>query len=313
MGEKEQVINWLSDENADHTVLENYMESEWKGDEGEIDVQSEQRTVEYLRNRLYPKQGAAIRLFNFRKINIAVAACIATVALAATFYLSGIKPGPGGKHWTEFKNQEKEMKRVILPDSSIAWLNPDARLLIADFANAAKRETRIDGEIFFDVKHNEKKPFIVQAGNIETKVLGTAFNIEAYNGEEDVRVSLVRGKVAVQNISSKGKAEILEPGEMISWGRSDNKVQRGNISQVNEGDWTKGALIFNDVPLAYALERIACRYQLEVRYIGLPDLPEIKITTTLRDNHLDELLQIFPFVTPFNYKIDGKRLYVTRK
>lgn len=312
-GEKVQILNWLSDEYADHTVLENYMESEWKGDETVVDAQVEQIRLEKLRNQLYPKQSATTRVFNFRKINIAVAACIATVALAATFYLTGIRLNSTNDQWTEIINQEKQMKQIVLPDSSTAWLNPESKLLIADFENAAKREARVEGEVFFDIKHNENRPFIVHAGSIETRVMGTAFNVEAYSDEQEVRVSLVSGKVAVRNISSERKEEILEPGEMISWSKSENRVQRGSISQVNEEDWTKGALIFNDVPLAYALERIAARYQLEVSYIDMPDLSEIKITTTLRDNHLNELLQIFPFVTPFKYKINGNKLYVTRK
>lgn len=100
-----------------------------------------------------------------------------------------------------------EGKKIVLPDSTEVWLSPSSSIQYPSVFNGASREVRLSGEAFFEVAHDAKHPFIIYSGNIETKVLGTSFNIQAYDNQEEINVTVVTGKV---NVTNKVKAENVD-------------------------------------------------------------------------------------------------------
>ncbi len=311
------ILRWLADIDADHRTLEKYMESQWLITNEAIESRTDDRILNNLRNRLYPEPQTIVPGRRLGWLRYAIAACVIGILILSGIYFTGFLKtslNNSGMQWVEVKNEGLETTRIVLPDSSSAWLSSGSKLYHqSDFLKSGERRVRVEGEVFFDVVHQDNHPLLVYTGNIHTTVLGTAFNVEAYPQEPDIRISLVRGKVAVQKDSGTCDTEILNPGEMISWNRNDNHVLRGNFSQINIDDWKKGYFIFNDVPLSYALDRIARRYHLTIQYGEEADVSRAKITTILKHNQLNELLQIFPFVTPFQYSIQNDFLLVTRK
>jgi transmembrane sensor len=113
--------------------------------------------------------------------------------------------------------------RTILPDGSTVWLNAGSRITYADF-NGPVREVTLEGEAFFDIVHvplspspgGGKKPFIVHAGTIDIKVLGTAFNVKSYPDEKTIETTLLRGLVQItRKDDKKAPAVYLRPNEKI--------------------------------------------------------------------------------------------------
>ena len=86
---------------------------------------------------------------------------------------------------------------MFCPDGSIVTLNRNSKLIFPKHFTKNVREVTITGEAFFDVKPNTSKPFIINAGNVQVKVLGTSFNVCAYPGTETVEVVVESGKVQV--------------------------------------------------------------------------------------------------------------------
>ena len=111
--------------------------------------------------------------------------------------------------------------RTILPDGSTVWLNAGSRIVYANF-NGPEREITLEGEAFFDVVQvmsattHKKKPFIVHAGAIDIRVLGTAFNVKSYPEEKTIETTLIRGLVQItRKGDTKGDPVYLHPNEKI--------------------------------------------------------------------------------------------------
>ena len=102
-----------------------------------------------------------------------------------------------------------EGKSIILPDSTQIWLSPSSAIEYPEKFTGALREIKLSGEAFFEVAHDAAHPFIIHSGNIETKVLGTSFNIQAYDNQEEIKVTVVTGKVNVANTEKSEHVELV--------------------------------------------------------------------------------------------------------
>jgi hypothetical protein len=101
-----------------------------------------------------------------------------------------------------------EGKKIKLPDGTQVWLSPSSIIEYpASFSGKSLREINLSGEGFFEVAHDPVHPFIIHSGNIETRVVGTSFNIQAYDNQEEINVMVVTGKV---NVTNRAKVENVE-------------------------------------------------------------------------------------------------------
>src|SRR5690606_8328137 len=113
---------------------------------------------------------------------------------------------------TTIRTAYGEQRQVLLPDSSRVWMNALSTLSYpADFGNH-RRDVEISGEVYFEVRRDPVKPFLVKTGELSVQVLGTQFLLNAYEEEPEIRVSLLTGRVAVQQWDKTG---ILKPGEQL--------------------------------------------------------------------------------------------------
>jgi ferric-dicitrate binding protein FerR (iron transport regulator) len=104
-----------------------------------------------------------------------------------------------------------QRKTVWLPDGTQVWLSPSTLLEYPSVFEGGTREVRLSGEAFFEVAHDASHPFIITSDNIQTKVLGTSFNIQAYHNQKKIAVMVVTGKVKVSNLGAvQNKTENIE-------------------------------------------------------------------------------------------------------
>lgn len=194
-----------------------------------------------------------------RKLWYATAAASVLVVMAFTYWQL-TKSTNKAAQWVEVIVPKGEKKKIVLPDNSIVYLNAGSQLSYPDDYPGDTRLVRLKGEAFFEVAHDASHPFIVKTAHIDTRVLGTRFNVEAYEREGITRVALVEGKVETGDSSHK---IILSPGNMMV---HDHQTGRQLVQQT-EGDmaaWIKGELVFNGVSLREALERISEAYVIKI-------------------------------------------------
>ena len=163
--------------------------------------------------------------------------------------------------------------QVILPDSSRMWLNAASSVTYPVRFAREKREVELTGEAYFEVRKAKDWPFIVVTPKQEIVVLGTNFNVSAYD-DEDQRTSLVKGSVQVFLVDPAhpsdhdgSKGTILRPGQqaVTAKGRSTIRVQAVDAESV--AAWKDNLFVFNDEEVSDAMRKISRWYDVEVKYL----------------------------------------------
>lgn len=146
-----------------------------------------------------------------------------------------------------------EHKYLILEDGTQVWLNANSTLSYPEKFDSNRREVFLSGEAFFDVKHAEKIPFYIHSGDVVTKVLGTSFNIKAYPNQQNISVTVKRGKVEV--LKTNKVLAILTKGEKVRINKkiddsidtiTNYKIEEELTEEKNVGAWQRGYFIYRD-------------------------------------------------------------------
>ncbi len=186
-----------------------------------------------------------------------------------------------------------EVKEMQLPDGTIVWLNAGTVIRYSDQFDKQSRELILDGgEAYFNVAHKKDKPFMVTAGKTRTTVLGTVFNIRAYDYMDQVQISVEKGKVGV-SIEGKDTAVKILPNEQLSVDKAEGRIHKSDIRSADFTSWRLGILQFNDEALSTITKMIEYKYEIKSRFenknIGkLRFTAGFKTTDTLEDI-LDDL------------------------
>ncbi|MDB4583546.1 FecR domain-containing protein [Draconibacterium sp.] len=204
--------------------------------------------------------------------------------------------------------ENQVLNEYILPDGSVVTLNSDSKLKFPrQFANDI-REVTITGEAFFDVKPNREKPFMINAGGTQIKVLGTSFNVCAYPDTETVEVVVKTGKVQViQNnneVLSENREVILTPGEKGTLFYESKILEKSENTDINFIAWKTNDIIFNETPLNEVVKCLEKVYHIEIDVLG-PDLEELKLTAHFDKKPIDFVLDVVRLT--FNLELTGEQ------
>lgn len=199
--------------------------------------------------------------------------------------------------------------KLTLPDGSQVWLNAASSLRYPTAFTGNERNVEITGEAYFEVAKNEQMPFKVKAnGRMEVQVLGTHFNVNAYEDEEAVRTTLLEGSVKV---AAAERSVILKPGQQASISNKSNEsspilVQTVDIEAVVA--WKNGVFNFQDATLERVMRQLARWYDIEIVYEkGIPNIVfEGEIN---RQNALADVLHSLERLG-VHFKLEGRRLTV---
>lgn len=206
-----------------------------------------------------------------------------------------------------------EMKEIILPDSSRVWLNAMSTLRYPQQFSGDKREVSLEGEAFFDIGKDEQRQFVVHAGNTSTAVLGTAFNIAAYEPDADIIVSVMRGKVQVADAALT--SGILTPGHQIHYKPATKEMLQETIAITDKASWVEGKLVFDEMPMAQITAALARWYHVTFEFDN-EQLKYCRYTATFdKAMSLPELLDLFSQINNITYKInqDGTKVMLYGK
>ena len=174
---------------------------------------------------------------------------------------------------------------VLLPDGTRVFLNAGSRLVYPEFFTGKTREVFLAGEAFFDVKHDQSNPFIVQLSDLRVKVLGTRFNISAYGDDNVIETVLAEGKVHLElnNAGFFDKRTELVTNQLASF---DRRTLKTNITTVNSEQyilWTRGIFQFESTDLNRVTSRLERFYNIQFKYID-PFLGGLRISGKLELN-----------------------------
>jgi len=190
---------------------------------------------------------------------------------------------------------------VHLPDGSTVLLNENSSLKYDQNSfNNKTREVTLTGEAFFDIKRNEQKPFIVHTGKVQTRVLGTAFNINAKNSSKNIEVTVTRGKVQVGD--TEKVYGIITPNQQIKVDKNTLSYEQNNISAAIVTEWKSNYLILDDLNMQEAVSLISQKYKVQI-LISNEKINKCRITASfLNEEDLDHVLKVICSVIETEYR-----------
>ena len=197
---------------------------------------------------------------------------------------------------------------VKLADGTVVWLNSGSRFIYPAEFSSKNRIVKLIGEGFFEVKHNKKSPFIVLSGSIRTKVLGTKFNVKAYESEA-IRISLLEGGVEVSTENNEEIIQLLEPDQQVEISTSGIlKKTKANTFAISQ--WTQGELFFDNESLENIATTLERKYNVNISikndaYKNMVLNSRIKNYTPLED-----VLKVLKGTRNIDYLIRGDSVYI---
>lgn len=214
--------------------------------------------------------------------------------------------GPSGIQYNTLTNPRgSRIIDLVLADGTQVWLNAGSSLTYPVAFVSNERKVSITGEAYFEVAHDASKPFRVSKGDMEVTVLGTHFNINAYDDEENIKVTLLEG--AVKTAVGKGQSALLRPGQQAIAGRGGLKVENHvDLDQVMA--WKNGLFQFHHADLPTVMRQLSCWYDVDIVYEGKTPVREFegKMERGLR---LSQVLKILE-KNQVHFRIEGKKLIV---
>ncbi len=242
-----------------------------------------------------------IRLYSTRFIRYA--AIIVFAFLIGHYFNGGFENIYQKTKYAEVEVLNGQTGHIFLFDGTEVWLNSGTKLKYPSTFNSKDRTVELIGEAFFKVAHNKNLPFKVKTGMLEVEVLGTSFNVSAYEDEENQSVVLVEGKVQLNNLDGNKIANIL-PGQMVVKNSSD-KVLVTNVNTYSHTSWKEGKVSFTAERMVDIAKKLERWYNVEITFKN-ENLKDYEFTgTILRNKPIDQTIMALELLAPikFNYQV----------
>lgn len=198
--------------------------------------------------------------------------------------------------------------QVALPDGTKVWLNAETRLYFPTVFKPGERRVKLSGEAYFEVKHDPKNPFIVETSTgAALRVLGTSFNVNAYQEDANETTTLLTGSLQVTRNQSQ---TLLKPGQQAIV--STEKIE--NVQEVETSyavAWKEGFFMFNREPIKAVMNKVARWYDVEVVYEG--PVTETRFWGTVsRFSQVSDVLEMLEATGRVHFTITGRKIYVKK-
>lgn len=334
---------WL-DENMHHRQLfadlkKWYIEARLKiGDNSETTELAYQKFIERVNTMTKEKlNGKNISLINPRNGYLRfVAMVIILLAVGiASYYLGHKTSSPAIPEFCEISVPYGGKSTVILPDSTVIWLNAGSKIRYnRNFVNKT-RDVYLSGEAYFDVT-KKKIPFIVHTSHLNIKVFGTSFNVKDYPDDRNIETTLVKGSIRVDS-KELPKPILLKPNEKLVFEKKEvktvldsvltkpeniakvdnNKIVKAtkkpdkevmideNVNIEESTSWKNGILLFNKEKLSSLTKKLERKYDIKFVFTS-ENLKNFSFSGTLKDFPLEQVLKAIKLTSPINYTVNEK-------
>lgn len=211
-----------------------------------------------------------------------------------------------GNQFNTLTTKRSEQFQVVLPDGTHVWIDAASSLKYPVAFTGNKRLVELTGQAYFEVTHNAAMPFIVKTAKTEVQVLGTHFNVSAYEDDQSVKTTLLEGSV---RITSNNAAALLKPGQQAVLENNGSLTVNSNINVDREIAWKNGLFYFQRTGIKEIMTEASRWYDLNVKYEG--KVPDTKLTGKISRNvDMSGLIGILQF-EGIKLKIEGKNIIVS--
>ncbi len=309
--QKEEIMSWACD-NRDRDETNESLIEIWNSDEKyEFD---KNKVLEELETHLSQEIKKALKRKkrNLYKVIGIAASFFLLCSISFIIFKQGIITNNQSIAFIEKYVPYGEKLELVLPDSTILYANSGSTVKYPEFFNGKTREVYIEGEVFFIVQPNYNKPFIVKTGDINVQVLGTSFNITAY--DKNIETTLITGKVEIYKHKKNKPREKIEltPGQKATYNSKKDSFSIKEVDTNYTTAWKDGYLIFDNQPLQEIVNRLERWYNVKIN-IEDKELFANSYTSNIRHETIVEVLNLIELTTPIIYEFEENKITIRKK
>ena len=214
--------------------------------------------------------------------------------------------------FNELKTPRGGGYKLQLADGTSVWLNAGSSLRFPVSFTDSTRQVFLEGEAYFEVSHNGK-PFLVNSGDMDIRVLGTSFNVSAYSDESEFKTTLIEGKVSVTFSQAGGVqsfSRILSPDQQAVIDRSDSEISIAEVNTSQYTSWMQGKLEFNNEPLEVVMKRLARWYDFSYEFEN-PNAKAYHFSARLnKEESISSILKMLEMTTDVKFELRDDKIVV---
>ena len=241
------------------------------------------------------------KVISLQNRNWAIAASITLLIGLSCFFFPSSKTDEEHK---QYATKLGEHAKITLSDGTQIWLNAGSLLKYPTKFNGDTREVYLTGEAFFDVAKDKEHPFIIHTNKMDTKVLGTSFNVQAYPDHTTQEVSVLTGKVNVKSTATDENVYVT-PGQKVIFKSKNNKLQAFKDIPLNTISlWRKNIMVFEETPLPEVIATINRNYNVAIE-VKNKNLNALKINGYFKELSADQVVGLVCNIINAEYKLEA--------
>jgi len=278
--EQQQLEAWASGSAENRKILQDFQKI-WQ-ENSEQSVPDFKTNDEWLKLKgLLDHEKHNVRKISIPSVVFKIAASLLAVAVVAVLlYVTWFRTG------TITEQSADKRREVLLPDGSAVWLNTNSQIsYTSDFDR--ERNVTLTGEAFFEVTPDPAKPFVISTGAVAIKVLGTSFNVKAYEKDNVQEVYVATGKVHVR--SEKGSVDLV-PGDLGVLSKNDLTLISSRPDEPNAIAWKTRQLVFKKTNLTEVATTLEHYFRISIT-IKNPVLEKCRFTSSFNNPTLEEVIE----------------------
>jgi len=204
------------------------------------------------------------------------------------------------------QNIAGQKSKIFLPDGSEVWLNAESSISYPEQFSSNQREVYLEGEAFFKIIKDQGRPFVVKSGHVFTTVLGTSFNVRAFNDESKICIALKTGKVKVEiDQETDNKTLFLEPGNGLQYNKLNHQTKIEEFDEEKLLSWKDGIIVFKDADLDEIINTLSRWYGVKFTVKNYPD-EKWTYKGSFDNEILDNVLKSIGFSEGFSHTFNDK-------
>ncbi len=302
--EKKEIKNWIT-LSEDNKKLYADLQEIWlaSGVSKNSDAYDIENAIDKFKGKI------AIREKGNKKIKITdmlkYAAIISLIIALPFMYLIGKKGTQLNDDYTTITCAFGDKSTVSLPDGSLVYLNSGSKLGFNNNFKGNARKVTLEGEAYFSVVKNKKRPFKVHTSEIEIEVLGTEFNLKAYPDEEMVTTTLAEGSIRIRSNSQRA---IMKPNQKMVFDRTVGKMTLHSLKDISpETEWKDGRMIFRNESLEEMELKLERWFDVDIEFAD-EHVKLKKFTGILERESILEALSYFNYSEQVGYRINDNEI-----
>lgn len=252
-----------------------------------------------------------------------IAALIAGIAAVYLYKKMPAPPSPATA--SVYRTGNEDRRTIVLADGTVITMRANSTITPAPGFNTGNREVSLNGEAFFDVKQQAAQPFVVHTSAMRITVLGTVFNVSAYEGRGQSEAALFRGKVAVDLKQAPGRSVVLQPNQKLVVGkatpapgaaaRTGYKVQPLAADPVShkatEIAWVRNRLQIEDEPLSEIAKKLEQWYGIPLTFED-EEVKQYRYSGTFESETIVKALEALQLSYPFSFRVQNNRVIISK-